>query len=406
MRPFRFSNTSSSSSDSQYSQEDEAVTHPSSSCETTSVSEQCDRRKVEFTLHQDSKSAPTLDDLSKILHLRGQLQEMGTTFTAEGEMLTYGNPPMNEDLEQMIRLGAMYDVQWNSFFTGKDSNGGSGEDLWQDLKVLKRMLQNENIVFGDQHKRSNYGSSHPKLIRLSDQYDVLREEWHEKTVQNLRPRHPSRHRVTQEKAPQTPKNLGWKFIFDDENVQANIPEKDHYQSNRLTVVVEERPLSANPGLAPENREVGHPSSSESSPSISYRPGSSHAYPDSTPQTAPDTTISTHSRGLTIDSPTTPEGLSSLQDLNTASVSFRSTCAENLIAGSIRVGVEDRRDGHARMMTMLLADGERRANVTAVDQERKDKEKKKEKGLRKWLRAVLGGRKTVGNVNPSDPGRTV
>jgi hypothetical protein len=394
-KQFRFSDTSSSSSDSKYSQDDEADTRRSSGYNTVSVSEQYDQRKVEFTLQQDSKNTPTLDDLSKILHLRGRLQEMGTTFTAEGEMLTYGNPPMNEDLEQMLRLGAMYDAQWNSLFTGKDFNGSSDEDLWQDLKVLKRMLQNENIVFGDRHKRLNYGSSHPKLIRLSDQYDVLREEWLEKTVQKLRPTHPSRYHVMQEKAPQTPRNLGWKFILDDETDQENRPEKNHYQSNRLTVVVEEQPLSSNPGTALEDREMDGLSSTESFLSIPYRPDNSHAYPDNIPQTAAETTIPTRSRSLTIDSSTTPHGSSQLQDSNTASVPFRDTCAENPLASHVRVGVEDRRNGHAGILTMLFTDEERRANIAAADQERKDKEKKKGKGVRKWLRAVLGRKKDDG-----------
>jgi len=50
-----------------------------------------------------------LDELAEILHLRGRLQQMGATFSDNGELLTYGNPYASTEFQIMLRLGPMYE---------------------------------------------------------------------------------------------------------------------------------------------------------------------------------------------------------------------------------------------------------------------------------------------------------
>ncbi|KAF1939218.1 hypothetical protein EJ02DRAFT_294161, partial [Clathrospora elynae] len=119
-----------------------------------------------------------LDDLSDILHLRGRLQQMGATFSSSGELVTYGNPSSPEEFEQQLRLGPMYEEQWSMFFIEghmpvADTNG----HMWSDLRTLKKVLQNEGIVFGVAHQRYSFGDSSNRLRRLCCVYDELRNEW-------------------------------------------------------------------------------------------------------------------------------------------------------------------------------------------------------------------------------------
>jgi hypothetical protein len=52
-----------------------------------------------------------LRELSDILNLRGRLQQMGATFSQDGELQTYGNPSSPNAFEQMLKLGPMYEEQ-------------------------------------------------------------------------------------------------------------------------------------------------------------------------------------------------------------------------------------------------------------------------------------------------------
>jgi hypothetical protein len=121
-----------------------------------------------------------LEELSEILHLRGRLQQMGATFSDKGEMLTYGNPSSPKEFEAMIRLGPLYDDQWKSFFIETyepSDSGGKNAQLWDGLRTLKKLLQNEGVVFGRQHQRYSFGNSSTRLRRLCCAYDELRNEW-------------------------------------------------------------------------------------------------------------------------------------------------------------------------------------------------------------------------------------
>ncbi|CAN9365569.1 unnamed protein product [Alternaria alternata] len=121
-----------------------------------------------------------LEELSEILYLRGRLEQMGATFSHKGEMLTYGNPSSPKEFEAMIRLGPLYDDQWNSFFTETYEPSDSGDknaQLWAGLRTLEKLLQNEGVVFGRQHQRYSFGDSSTRLRRLCCAYDELRNEW-------------------------------------------------------------------------------------------------------------------------------------------------------------------------------------------------------------------------------------
>lgn len=218
-----------------------------------------DHAKVEFILRRNSRQTPNLSDLSNILQLRGRLQEMGTTFTPEGDILTYGDPPVQAEFEQMLRLGTWYDEQWNMFFNPDSATEDATRDLWADLKVLKKMLQNEGISFDVHHKRLDYGTTHPRVIRLSDQYDVLREEWMTKTLQRipLQHIHPAERSnlpsVVEEDIPTTPTNLGWNFLFDEDEVGDRDRRHDR-RNSRLTITVDERePSNGSEWTARENQ---------------------------------------------------------------------------------------------------------------------------------------------------------
>ncbi|KAF2627012.1 hypothetical protein BU25DRAFT_491539 [Macroventuria anomochaeta] len=359
------------------------------------IQDEPNEKKIEFTPRGTSKQAPNLDGLRQILHLRGRLQEMGTTFTAEGEMQTYGNPPLNADLEQMLRLGSIYDEQWNMFFDG--SNAPEVEsNLWPDLKVLKNMLQNDGVLFDDQHKRLNYGTSHPKLIRLSDQYDLLREEWIEKTIRDIHPaERPQRPCPTREEVPKAPTNLGWSFLLDNDGEDELIRKKS-LRSSRLTVTVDEQ-LSIRNGTAPTVQDAY---TALSSPPIT--PESSTNARGITPILAFDTTALTRPRGPTIGASTLLHGPSPLQAAETARMLLRDAASETRTISTmsevdaVKRYHEQNQHEHAGVLAPLVEDERRRAEERQRAEEpvvREGKKKtKKSKGVRKWLRAVLGRRK--------------
>ena len=139
-----------------------------------------ERRRTTFV---PAQRTAILDELSDILHLRGRLQQMGASFSGSGELLTYGNPPSPTDFEAMLKLGPMYEEQWNTFFVEgyvpkRDSSDENGTGhMWSDLRTLKKILQNEGVVFGREHQRYSFGDSSTKLRRLCCAYDELRMDW-------------------------------------------------------------------------------------------------------------------------------------------------------------------------------------------------------------------------------------
>lgn len=196
------------------------------------------RRNNELKLYRSSRQTPNLGDLSYILQYRGRLQEMGSTFSPEGELLTYGNPSLNTDLQQMLRLGSLYEQLWNLFFDDGNENSPD-KALWPDLRVLKKMLQNEGVQFGSYHKRLNYGNLYPKIIRLSDQYDVLHAEWLAKTLHSI---HPAlRLDFPVERPPSPPiMHRGWGFVRDDEPEDQTVRSRSR-RSTELAIIDEEQP---------------------------------------------------------------------------------------------------------------------------------------------------------------------
>ena len=365
------------------------------------IQDQIDQRKIEFTLHRSSKRTPNLDDLSQLLHPRGHLQEMGTTFTAKGKMYTYGNPPLNSEPEQMLRLGSMYEEQWNMFFNnGKTEESDS--DLWPDLKALKKMLQNEGITFDDQHKRLNYGTSHPKLIQLSDRYDVLREEWLVKTLQDIHPaqRHENRYSPVEMEVPKSPTNLGWRFLLDDGgDGEDELVWKKSRRASRLTIVVEGQ-LDAQNGPGPIIQSTMNPLLINTPESHA----STHDVTDRANPVTPRLITTMRSHRLIVSAPTLIHGSSPLQAVEAADTLLRnaeskartiSTVSE---VNGVSRSVEERRHEHAVVLEFLVEDErlekERQcANALCTGEKMKAKQKpKKKKGLRKWLRAVLVRRK--------------
>ncbi|KAJ8113938.1 hypothetical protein OPT61_g4059 [Boeremia exigua] len=192
--------------------------------------------RIDFALNHESKRTYGLDDLSQILNLRGRLQEMGTTFSPEGEILTLGNPLLDSDLEQMFRLGSMYDEQWDMFFKS-GRNEAADAAIWPVLRMLKKTLQAEGIRFNDRHKLLNPEDLHAKLIRLSERYDALREEWLHESLKDV---HPALRPQRSIKAlPGIPKRSGLgstPAVGDELQVR-----RRRQHSDRLNVVIEEQP---------------------------------------------------------------------------------------------------------------------------------------------------------------------
>ena len=125
---------------------------------------------------QSTERPPILDDLADILNLGGCLQQMGATFDPSGELLTYGNPEPASDFESMLKLGPLYEEQWNTFFI-ESHVPDTDVSMRSDLRTLKKVLENEGIVFGKASQRYSFGNSSAKLRRLCCAYDALWVEW-------------------------------------------------------------------------------------------------------------------------------------------------------------------------------------------------------------------------------------
>ncbi|KAJ4989007.1 hypothetical protein SVAN01_05445 [Stagonosporopsis vannaccii] len=191
-----------------------------------------------------------LYDLNRILRLRGRLQELGCSFTPEGELLTYGNPLGNAELHQMLHLGSKYDQLWKIFFKG--IYGNSIEDnLWPELHTLKRALKNKGVQFDRYHKRLNYSTSYQELVRLSFHYDLMYAERFQKTLQNVHPAF--RPGFSADQVPITAMNLGWGSLRDSDREDQLVHKMDRL-SNELPVVDEEQP-SVQRGIGPAVSET-------------------------------------------------------------------------------------------------------------------------------------------------------
>jgi hypothetical protein len=207
---------SSSYSGSSDSQKMESVTASSSPRNTMLIHEDTDQERIEFQLRSDSKKTPNLHSLGRLLELSTRLKEMGTSFTRNGEMRAYGDPPLDEDIKQMLHLGVEYDDLWHAFFTGR--NQEVEHNLWPVLRVLKKMLQNERVALDDRHTRLNYGYGVSRIIRLSDQYDLLREEWFQKTLGDIHPALRWHEPPVRVEIRKTPAVLGWSFTRDQNSI--------------------------------------------------------------------------------------------------------------------------------------------------------------------------------------------
>ncbi|KAH7073475.1 hypothetical protein BKA63DRAFT_603844 [Paraphoma chrysanthemicola] len=135
-------------------------------------------QRAEARLFNTPRPRANLDDLSTLLYTRGRLQEMGCTFTELGELITYGHPQAHYDFDQMLRLGPIYDEQWSLIFVGEQAQASKDDPLlWPDLRTLKRMLRNEGVVFGFDHRRLTFGDGSEKIRHLCTVFDDLRNMW-------------------------------------------------------------------------------------------------------------------------------------------------------------------------------------------------------------------------------------
>jgi hypothetical protein len=133
-------------------------------------------QKAELLHFGSEQNMSSLQDLSNMLYTRGRLQELGCTFTAPGALLTYGHPATLHEFEQLLRLGPIYDEQWTLFFN-REAVQHPDDGMWADMRTLKRVLTNEGVEFGQDHRRLTFGSGSLKQHRLCVAYDDLYKLW-------------------------------------------------------------------------------------------------------------------------------------------------------------------------------------------------------------------------------------
>jgi hypothetical protein len=316
-------------------------------------------------------------------------------------MLTYGNPVSDADLQQMLLLGPLYDEKWMKYFNRDSAEVENG--LGPDIRVFKRMLQNEGIKFNGQHQRTSYISKlSPKLLRLCEQYDaLLREEWLVK-MQNIHPALRSSFEGEQETRlglgirqdfegkSTTSQILGWSFIQYDADFETEFDRK----SRQLTVTVEE-PNVVQAGSWPIAQEVGIetltlPSEPRTS-SVSHRPALSLVVP-------------LRPRGGTIISQPfvhVPSPLNSPNASSTMLVDDQQTSAPSSGPDEDRRGRPRRREDHAGTLSAMVADERKRAEEQTVREdvpggddpvESGEKKKSEKKGMWKRMKGVFGRKK--------------
>ncbi|CAN9295991.1 unnamed protein product [Alternaria alternata] len=137
-----------------------------------------------------------LEELSEILHLRGHLQQMGATFSDKGEMLTYGNPSSPKEFEAMIRLGPLYDDQWNSFFTEtyEPSDSGTRNDTQLSTLIGEESSSESDSESSDDDNRRLNGTV---ILDMEAPRDIT-----------------SRPVIRHHRRSSVPHNIGWRFSDD------------------------------------------------------------------------------------------------------------------------------------------------------------------------------------------------
>ncbi|KAF3003078.1 hypothetical protein E8E13_007663 [Curvularia kusanoi] len=186
------------------------------------------------------------ETLAQFLLFRGCLQQMGVTFSPDAELVTYGNPASKAEFEQMLRLGPLYEEKREQYFGPSNADSDRTTALWPDIRVLKRMLQNEGIRFDSMHNRLDHSGRDPKVDRLCTQYDGLLNKW----IVQTRNVHPAFRRSLEDERvfesvpqnsrhePTVPRNLGWSFIGSDNGRESVVVGGDNRCSSRLTYVTE------------------------------------------------------------------------------------------------------------------------------------------------------------------------
>lgn len=362
----------------------------STPCNTMLVHGCTDQDKVEFQLRDDPERRPSLHDLGRLLEVSSHLKELGTTFTRNGEMQTYGNPHSSTFLEQMLQLGAEYDELWHAFFIGRSRE--SENEFGPVLQVLEKMLQNEGVQFDDHHARLNYGSALPKLIRLGDRYDSLRLEWLEETLRNIHPALRWDQAPEREEVPKAPVAIGWSFTK-DEHESNELTSKKTRRAKRLMIVAEKQPSMQN-GLRPVNQESTAPFPTLlGPPGVAVNASGSMSIPTDTPAIV-------RPHGLRRGAVEPVHGSSPLQRVNTAGVllvdNALGTQAATAVSNGSRVPYSARPLQHEQAGVLgRSAEEERRCaedRQDTVEEKTLRKEGKKSNGVRYWFRSILGLKK--------------
>ncbi|CBX97063.1 predicted protein [Plenodomus lingam JN3] len=142
----------------------------------SALSEDVDSENAKDISLELSNHKTTLGDSVNTSALRDRLQAMGATFTVAGELLTYGNPDSESAFQEMVlHLGPHYDTEWNVSF--RSPKPRADRYLWPDLRVLKKVLGNEDVLFNIHHERLTSGDSSPKMLRLGKAYDLMFQQW-------------------------------------------------------------------------------------------------------------------------------------------------------------------------------------------------------------------------------------
>jgi hypothetical protein len=297
----------------------------------------------------------------------------------------------------MLDLGAEYDALWLTFFTGR--NEEVEYNLWPVPHVLKKMLQNEGVAFDDHHTRLNHGPGMAKLVRLGGSYDLLREEWFQKTLSDVHPAPRWGEPPVRTKAPKTPANLGWSFTR-DESSESGLPRKNSRRTKRLTIIAEKQPSMRNVlGSTIEEEE------NACSLVLNTRETATNT-PVSMPIIA-DVAAAVRPLGLGAVALALAHGPSPLQRANTASMlladdKIRTSATSD--ADTTRFGPQPWRHEHTGVLGLLVDDERRRAKerqdhgdeenhsieVRVAEEESSTSvnDGKKGKGMKKWLRSMF------------------
>jgi hypothetical protein len=145
-------------------------------------------REVAYDAESDRKPDPkhskltqpqmTLTELRNLIYTRERLEELGCTFTYRGELIAYGCPESQQDFRHLLRLGPAYEGQWSKFFAKQPALRPKNEAyMWSDLRMLKKMLENEGIEFDSNHARLACNDVSYGVMRLCTAYDDMLKLW-------------------------------------------------------------------------------------------------------------------------------------------------------------------------------------------------------------------------------------